>query len=98
MDAADGPTWNSLRDLSGVTPIRKMGSLRGSRRSCFGSASLPYLTLSGGFLAPSRLIDFFLVLSPGHPLTAIHSSGIRSFPESLFPFLLPLVMLQFRLV
>ena len=29
MDASDGPTWNSLRDLTGVTPIRRMGSLCG---------------------------------------------------------------------
>ena len=40
-----------------------------------------------------RLPNFFLKLNPGHPLTAIHASGIRSFPESLFLFLLALVIL-----
>ena len=51
MDASDGPTWNSLRDLRAPEVALWLEAF------VFGSASLPHSTLFGGFLALCRLIE-----------------------------------------
>src|SRR5208337_2059085 len=90
------PVWRS--NSSTQPPILDRSGTRAAPESsdrAFDGVASCYPTQSQDQIQEKicRLPDFSLKLNPGHPLTAIHASGIRSFPESLFLFLLPLIML-----